>query len=371
MKLNLILPALLLSFACASQTQAATYQVGANRADKTLKSVLPRLKAGDVVEIDAGTYKETALIQAQGTREAPIVIRGVGAQRPVFDAEGIDTSGRGSIPRGVFQIEGSYINVEHLEFKNARNKQNSAGIRLNDSTMATIRDCKVTYCDMGIFGSDKETALIEGCEVAFNGTVDHNGGSHNFYMLGNRVVVRRCYMHDSLFGQNYKSRAHFNELWFNWITDSQEGEVGIVDGVGNTDRPNSNSLLVGNTIISKAQRGGNTSKYVLFGSEMPGGSHNGTLFLFHNTFIAGDGRVNFIALDDPQASAVIQGNVFIGSDQILRLAKPALSVQATQNLLPASAKKPEGWSDAPARALEYVDGEGQKRSVPMSEIAAR
>lgn len=360
----------LLSTLAISPSFAATYQVGANRADKTLKSVLPRLKAGDVVEIDAGTYREVAKITAQGTPEAPIVIRGVGAERPVFDAEGLETSGRGPIPRAALEITGAYITLERLEIKNARNGENAAGIRLLDSTMATIRNCKVTQCDMGIFGSDKETALIEGCEVAFNGSDKFKGYSHNFYMHGNRVVVRRCYIHDATVGQNYKSRAHFNELWFNWITNSQEGEVGAVDAPGHTDTPHSGTLLVGNTIISRPDRNGNTSKYVLFGSEM-GGSHNGTLFLFHNTFIAGDGRVNFITLDDPHSGAVIQGNVFIGSDQILRLARPAVSVQATQNLLPASAKSPEGWSDAPGSALEYVDGEGAKQSVAMSAIGAR
>ncbi len=371
MKLKLSSAASLALLLCASASHAATYHVGAARADKTLGSVLPRLKAGDVVEVDAGTYHEVNRIAAQGTRDAPIIIRGVGAVRPVFDAEGLDTQGRGSVPRGVFQIEGSYITLEHLELKNARNGNNAAGVRLLDSTNAVVRDCKVTYCDMGIFGSDKETVFIEGCEIAFNGTEKFSGGSHNFYMHGNRVVVRRCYIHDSLFGQNYKSRAHYNELWFNWITNSQEGEVGIVDAPGHTDTPNSNTLLVGNTIVSRAQRSGNAAKFVLFGSEMEGGSHNGTLYLFHNTCIAGNGRVNFLTLDDPQAKAVVTGNVFIGSDNILKLARPSAGLSANRNLLPSSARAPEGWADRAIEPLAYVDGDGVQRNVAMGEVGSK
>lgn len=351
-------------FFAAGPLAAATYSVGPGRAIKTFNAVLPRLKPGDVVEIDPGVYRETVKLTVSGMRGAPITVRGLGAPRPVFDAEGLDTSGRGPIPRGAFQIEGAYIVLEHLEFKNARNGENAAGIRLLDSTNAVIRDCKVTWCDMGVFGGDRETATIENCEVSHNGTEKFNGFSHNFYMHGNRVVVRGCHIHDALFGQNYKSRAHYNELWHNWITDSNEGEVGCVDAKGETDRPNSNTLLVGNVIISRSNRTGNTAKFVLFGSES-GGGHDGTLFLFHNTLIAGDARIRFITLDDPRARAVIANNVFVGSEQILSLPRPPLSVTANHNLLPKGAPLPEGWTDTPGAPPQYTDGNGVSHTLNL------
>ncbi|MBN1422614.1 MAG: hypothetical protein JXP34_27805 [Planctomycetes bacterium] len=133
-----------------------------------------------------------------------------------------------------------------------------AGIRLLRSTNAVIRDCEIGRCDMGI-------------------------------MDGNRVVVRHCHIHDAIVGQDFKSRAHDNKLWYNWIADSEEGE---------TDRPDSHTLLAGNVIVSKPDRKGNRAKYVIFGSES-GRSHDGTLFLFHNTFISGSPRIVFVQLADP------------------------------------------------------------------------
>ncbi len=358
----------LLCFVGAMEARAETFHVGVKREDKTLGAVVGRLKAGDTVEIDAGVYRETARLTTNGTRDKPIVIRGVGATRPVFDVRDLDTSGRGSIPRGAFQIQGAYITLEHLEIKNARNGENAAGVRLLESTNAVIRDCKISRCDMGIFGDDHETALIEDCDIGFNTTEKANGYAHNFYMHGNRVIVRRCHIHDALWGQNYKSRAHYNELWFNWIENSNEGEVGFVDAKDHTDKPNSNALMVGNVVMSKADRGGNTQKFVLFGSES-GSAHDGTLFLFHNTFIARSGKIKFITLDDPQARAVVANNLFGGSDQILNEAKPARSVQAARNFLPSGATAPADWSLEPAAILHYVDGDGASRTLRFDGAA--
>jgi len=363
--------------------------VGPAKRVNSLRAVASKLQPGDVVEIDPGTYCEVLRLTADGRKEAPIIICGVGPDRPVFDAKGLDVSGRGSVPRGIFQIEGAYYVIEHLEFKNARNGENAAGIRLLGSTNAVIRDCKVSYCDMGIFGGDRETATIEGCDVGFNSTAEFSGYSHNSYMGGNRVVVRNCYIHDCPYGQNFKSRAHYNELWYNWIVDSNEGEVGPVDGRGQTDRPNSNVLVVGNVIVSKPNRTGNTAKFILFGSES-GGSHDGTLYMFHNTLIAGSPRIRFVQLYDPKARAVIRNNVFFGSNRILFNARKPISVKGSNNWIPAGARAPEGFTNAisgsdpgfidldkrdfrlkpaspsvnrGAARMEYVDGDGKKHRL--------
>ncbi len=348
---------LALVFAFSLGARAATYRVGAERADKTLAAVLPRLKAGDVVELDPGVYHEVNRITSVGTDAAPITIRGVGAARATFDASGLDTSGRGPKPRGALEITGAHIVLEHLDIENARNGNNAAGVRLLDSTGATIRDCHIHDCDMGVFGGDKRTATVERCEVDHNGTDKFAGYSHNFYMSGNAVLVRDCWIHDATYGQNYKSRAHFNELRDNWITGSNEGEVGLVDAPGATDTPNSNAVLVGNFIQSRPDRTGNGAKFILFGSES-GGKHTGTLFLWRNTLIAGNGRIRFISLDDPGTSAQIGGNVFVGSDQILTTPRPPVAVQGAHNLLPATATVPDGWTNEWPRDPAYVDGEG-------------
>ena len=361
-----IIALFILVTATSKSAHATTYQVGLQRESKVLQPLLAKLQPGDVVEIDPGEYQEVMKITSNGTAEAPIIIRGIkGGERPIFNAEGINTSGAGPVPRGIFQIEGAYIIIEHLEFKNARNGENSAGIRLLNSTNAIIRDCKISLCDMGIFGGDRETALIENCDVGFNSTEKRNGYAHNFYMSGNRVVVRNSFIHDCPFGQNFKSRAHYNELWYNRIANSNEGEVGIVDGENDTDRPNSNSLLVGNIIVSPRERTGNNWKFILFGSES-GHTHDGTLFLLNNTFIAGNEKIKFISLADAKANAIIRNNVFVGSEQILNTMQTPMDVTASGNWKPSGTPLPEGWADAIHTPLLYIDGDGVTQALVES-----
>ncbi len=376
MKLKIFLGFLFcLVMVTAKQANATVYQVGPGRAISTLGAVVGRLEPGDIVEIDAGTYHEAVKIQRDGNAAAPIILRGVGAARPLFDAQGLALSGRGAVPRAALQIEGAYIRVEHLEFKNARNGENAAGIRLLDSTNALIRDCVVTQCDMGIFGGDRQTARIEGCEVAFNGTASFEGTSHNFYMSGNRVVVRGCSIHDSLHGQNFKSRAHFNELWFNLIADSNEGEVGFVDAPGATDKPNSNALLFGNTLISRADRGGNHVKFLLFGSES-GAAHQGTLYLFRNSFIARDARNQFVKLDAPGARAEMRNNVFLGSQNIFvapQAPPQSVPLVASNNLVPMGAALDQ-QPTVPGSEMGnfgYEDGDGIRHQIGIMDGKVR
>jgi hypothetical protein len=373
----------------AQPANAATYHVGPAQEIKGLSDIANKLQPGDTVEIDPGVYREVLKLKANGTKDAPITISGAGGTRPIFDADGLNVSGRGAIPRGIFQIEGAYNIIEHLEFINARNGNNAAGIRLLNSTNAIIRDCKISHCDMGIFGNDGETVTIEACDIGFNSTIQHNGYSHNFYMSGNGVVVRNCYIHDCLYGQNFKSRAHYNELWYNWIADSNQGEVGPVDGQSATDLPHSNVLMVGNIIISKPDRTGNRSKFILYGSEL-GGKHDGTLYLFHNTLIAGNARIKFVQLYDPNARLVAHNNIFFGSDQILVEAKKAISINGSHNWVPASAEVPDTFTntvkgdfpgflsvnerdfrlqtnsscvDEGLENLEYIDGDGRSHQL--------
>lgn len=392
MKKRIVLAAAALAaLVLALETRAAVYRVGEGREFTRLRQIVNRLEPGDVVEIDPGVYREVMIVRSKGTAEAPIVIRGAGGQRPVFDAEGLEVSGRGPAPRAVFQIEGGHTAIEGLEIKNARNGNNGAGIRLNNPQTTVIRDCHIHHNDMGIQGGGPETIVVENCDIGFNGSPEHNGYSHNFYMTGNRVTVRNCYIHDSVHGQNYKSRAHYNELWFNWIVDSNEGEVGPVDGEGQTDRPHSNTLMAGNVIASKPNRTGNSAKYVIMGSEL-GGSRDGTLYMYFNVMIAGSPRVKFIQLDDPLTNLTARYNVFYGSDQILAVQRGGETVIGECNWIPGGAEVPPAFEntlrgerppfedaanrdfrwrgDSPFEAcrpftLEYRDGEGQPRTFEM------
>jgi hypothetical protein len=188
-------------------------------------------------------------------------------------------------------------------------------------------------------GSAGSATLIENCDVGSNGAAT-GGYSHNFYMSGpGTVLVRNCYIHDATDGQNFKSRAHYNELWYNWISDSSDGEVGPVDGGSHTASVNSSTLMAGNVVVSKQRQSGfNSMSYIKWGNDM-GGHHNGTLYAYYNTLIAGDTRNAFLWTNDSfnESKVVAKGNIFYGSLNIVAGSSPAGSTSGSYNWMPTGA----------------------------------
>jgi len=324
----------------SASVPAATHPVGPTRAYPTVAS-LPSLAPGDVVEIDSGVYKEVRKWADSGTAAKPILIRGVGQVRPVFDADGQNVDGASSHPRAVFQIQADHIIVENLEFKNARNGDNGAGIRVTSANNVTVRHCKITACDMGFMSDNNDNLLIESTEIASNGTPLYDGFSHNLYLGGNRTTVRCCYIHDSLHGQNFKTRGHYTELLYNYIADSQDGEVGLVDEAA-TAATNSHALMVGNIIVSKPRLNGyNSGRFIQFGQDL-GRAHNGTLFAFNNTLVAGDGRIQFLSANASGATILAANNIFTGSDHVLGTVGGG--TKGSNNWIQATASIPPGFA---------------------------
>lgn len=364
-----------------ASAHAASYQVGPGRACPTVAS-LPALKAGDIVEIAPGVYHEVKRWTNPGTAAHPITIRGVGDSRPVFDASGLMVDGRMPNPRAVFQVEADYLVLENLEFKNARNGDNGSGLRVTGGNFVTVRGCKITQCDMGIMSDSCRGLLIESSEIAANGTASYDGYSHNLYLGGKSATIRFCYIHDALFGQNFKTRAHYTELLYNLITDSQDGEIGLVDSA-ETAATNSHAVMIGNIVVSKPRAAGyNSGRFIQFGQDA-GGQHNGTLFAFNNTWVAGDGRIQFLSANTAGARITAVNNIFYGSNKIpgtvgggitgsnnwaaASAAIPATFLETTQGTDPGFAKRAARdfrlTASSPCRnrglnGLAFLDGEG-------------
>lgn len=304
-----------ISFGAKLASGGATYQVGPTRTYHSV-GALPTLAPGDIAEIDPATYNEVKRWTTGGTASQPIMIRGVGGGRPIFDATNQVVDGVLPHPRAIFQVEANYITLENLEFRNARNGDNGAGIRVTSGNNVTVRNCRITFCDMGIMCDNNSNLVIEASEIASNGTSLYDGFSHNFYLGGSSATVRFCYIHDSLNGQNFKTRAHYTELLYNYIADSQDGEVGLVEAT-ETAATNSHAVMIGNIVISKPRLSGyNSSRFIQFGQDS-GGQHNGTLFAFNNTFIAGDTRIQFLSANATNASIIAENNIFYGSGQLV------------------------------------------------------
>jgi hypothetical protein len=211
---------------------------------------------------------------------------------------------------------------------------------------------------MGIMNGPCDTLLVDACEIDHNGTAAYFGYSHNTYFGGNAVTVRACRIHDSLYGQNVKSRAHYTELLYNWIADSSDGEVGLVDAA-ETTAADSNAVMIGNIVVSKASRGSafNSVRFVQFGQDS-GGAHVGTLYAFANTFAAGNANIVFLDANHPQAAVQASGNVFVGSTKLW--SGGSGSIAGTGNWAPDGAAIPSGITATPTGASPgFIDQIGR------------
>ncbi len=334
-----------------ASSKSATYRVGNGEKYLTF-GALPPLKPGDIVELLEGTYHELISLRTSGLPGQPIVVRGAGAVRPIVDGIGQACSGVGKTPRAVIQISGSHIHLQNLEIRNGRNLTwNGAGVRVTGAIDTTISRCKITSCDMGIMSDGNDLLTVDSCEIAHNGNRRHfNGYSHNLYLEGNRTRVQYCWIHDSFSGMNFKTRGQYTELFYNWISRSNEGEISIVDGTS-TSSPYSNAVLIGNIVISKPDRTGNTAKFIDFGQDM-GRERNGTLYLLHNTLVAADERIHFLHVGDPHSAARADANIFFGSPNVM-LPGPG-AITGKSNWIPEGSSLPGFTASVTSAAPGFV-----------------
>lgn len=346
---------MVLATVAGSAAHAATYAVGSTRANPTIASVVALVRPGDVVEIDPGTYREAVRWTGGSLAGGAIVVRGVGA-RPVIDGTGVSLTGVGPVPRALFQVEGDNFVFENLAFQNADNGQNAAAIRVLNARRTAIRQVFIVACNMGVMSSGNDDLLIERSEFVGNGTPSFNGFSHNLYLEGNRTTIQFSAIHDARYGQNVQFRGHYLELLYNWVADSNEGEIGLVDSA-ESGVADSNGVFIGNVVVSKAGRTGNTQKFIDFGQDLAG-VRNGTLYAFHNTFVAGASTIRFLSLTSPGTAAVLTNNVFFGSDFIVGVTGGGVS--GTNNYIPPSATPAAGMTSSIAAASPgFADAAGR------------
>ena len=243
--------------------------------------------------------------------------------RVILDGTGYNYTGAGPTPRALFQFNpgADGCTVSGFSLQNATNdSHNGAGVRINQANNITVRFCEITGCDMGMMsnGSGPEATganqLVEHCVVHANGSFDHPGYNHNFYMGGHSFTLRASHVYGSLTGQNVKSRAHINVLDACYIHDSANRELDLVDGGEDTALAGSHSIVRG-CIIAKAQSMTGNKHTMHFGQDI-GGEHNGTLYLVNNTILT-PYITAIIQLSAPGARCQMYNNLIwdYGTDQ--------------------------------------------------------
>lgn len=262
---------------------AIVWRVGPNQKHTDLAMVVGQLSAGDVVEVEPGTYGPVEF-KRSGTLDAPITIRGVGATRPK-----IKGSQNGKIDERVV----SFTNSNNLIFENF---EIAGGSEICVRTMAhnlTLRNLFIHDClKHGILGADLEsgTLIVDRVELTNINQIQLDG-KHVIYVATDRDAfpgsifrVQHSYLHDN-FGTSIKSRSERTELFYNWIDAIHHPHAFYsVELFGfeeyQTLEP-LNSDVVGNVLIHRGIYG------MRFGGDGTGTS-KGHVRVANNTILVGD-----------------------------------------------------------------------------------
>ncbi len=293
----------------SSMVQAETYQVGPSRPYTNLQTVAPLLQPGDVVLVDGNaTYPGDVVFTESGTPDEKITIQGVriSGNRPVI------TGGTNTVH---FETPWPYSGpgADHYIFEGFDITGGSSRGIYHQANDLIIRDVVVHDCPAhGILGADEGSGslVMEHVEVHHCGSGDSR---HQIYMATDEVNhpgsvfrMQYCYIHDGNGGNNVKSRAERNEIYFNWIEGAYYHELELIGPDGAPpELKREDSDVVGNVFWKR-----NTFYVTRVGGDGTGET-DGRYRFVNNTFICGDSAA--FRLYDGIESIEMHNNVFYRS----------------------------------------------------------
>lgn len=288
---------------------AETYAVGPTRMFRSpcavIRATTVTLRAGDVIEVDPGTYTESCVVEdVSGAAAMPITVRGVAGPRPVLSAMGMALTGDGGGARAVLQVQNANHWVfEHLELRDAANASfNAAGARVTGaSTDIVLRDVSIHGNQMGVV-SDSHAALeVVDSEVYENGVSDDHPG-HNFYLVGDRARLSGNSIRDARGGQNLRLRLRYAEVTYNEILRGGSYDIDLLLD-DDAEVGDSRTVMIGN-VLMRSTTATNAEQCVVFGAEMPAVPlRAASLYMAYNTVILRD-RQNTVVRAVGAATAV-------------------------------------------------------------------
>lgn len=302
---------------CWTRTaNADTYQVGAGKQYQTLDEVTGLLQPGDIVEIDGdATYDGGVVFDQPGTEAAKITIRGirVNGNRPVITGA-----------TNTIEVQGDHYVFEGLDITGG-----SFRCFYHHADDVTLRDSVIHDCDQhGLLGADSDSGslLMEYVEVygCGGGTQDHQ-----IYMAtdesahpGSVFRMQHCWVHDANGGNNVKSRAERNEIFYNWIQGAMYHELELIGPDGqDPSLGREDSDVVGNVLIKTE-----SFSVVRFGGDGTGET-GGRYRFVNNTVVVQPGNAAVFRLFDSIQSLEAHNNVFLvqgsGSVNLVRQVEAA------------------------------------------------
>jgi hypothetical protein len=285
---------------------ARVLQVGPGRIYSVPSAAAAAAQDGDVIEIDAGEYRDDITV----LRRNNLTLRGVGGRAYMHATQIIPyTPGNDrENGMGIWVTQGRGISVENIEFSGAAvPDQNGAGIRANGPDL-TICNGYFHANEDGILGG-AGNVLIEYSEFAYNGFGD--GYTHNMYISGstNRFTLRYSYSHHAKIGHNVKSRAQENYILYNRIMDEATGTSSY-----DIDIPDSGLTYIIGNLIQQGPAADN-STIVAYGAESANNPIH-ELYVVNNTIVNDRGSGTFLSVRGGTTARIVN-NIFAGNGTVL------------------------------------------------------
>jgi hypothetical protein len=283
--------------------------VGVGKEFQTIQSAVAASKAGDTIEVEAGTYTVADL---NITHDLTIEASGNGPVNVV--APGTIAYG-GNVSKGLFVVGSDTtapnVTIEGLSFSGAKSAQsNGAGVRYQSGNLTLVDDSFSNNQD-GLaawpFVQNTGTVIVQGCTFNHNGAGD--GQSHNLYIGEiNTFIMENSVSENANVGHEVKDRAFNSIIENNLITDTATGNASY-----SIDLPDGgNALIQGNTIVKGPDASTSTVIHIGGGEQQNGG----TTTISNNVIV--DNFVHPAAVDvvwnntnDP--NVVFSGNSILGS----------------------------------------------------------
>lgn len=287
-----------------------------------LAAALSGAAPGDVITLAAGTYAGNFAINASGTAEAPIVIRGAEPAAVVLD-------GQGCLGCNVLEVYGSYVHVEGLTIAHAERALRFQG----DGAVANVvRRVTIDDVQYGI-GSRPNQADFYLCDNSIQGRLAwpwvFDGDAGDFWddrgieVSGDGHVV--CHNSIAGFGDpllNMTQGYRAYDVYGNDVADCFDG-IEADRGAGNVRVFLNRWTNVDSAISIQPINGG--PLYVLRNEllnvvseqikmKMSGGEPSGSIIV-HNTFVSGD---RALELQTPITghNFRIENNLFVGPSML-------------------------------------------------------
>ena len=302
-------------------------RVGTDKQFKTIAAAINQSLDGDVILVDAGTYKNDFAV--------------VNTKLTILAAGGRVNMVATTPPpnwKGILTVE-TDLRIEGFSFSGARIPDqyghNGAGIRQEGGKLMLFNDefrnNQNGILSSAVSGQPVNSININHCLFDRNGGPDGNGAGniHNIYIgVTDSATVNNSIFQNALVGHEFKSRAVVNTLTNNLFVSG----VGTGTGSYDIDIPNGGqTVLTGNTIVKGPNA--ENANMIHFGGE---------------------------GIPYPQSSLAIQGNLFLNSNPqaVGLLNQTSVTAQLSGNVLNGLAA--DVFIKGPAKATGNFDSKGTK-----------